>query len=109
VEEAVSETAAPERLAQCENEIWQDDAGVYKPCPGRLHFRREDYDAPCDTCGARCGSLVADYIDPAGYWPEAEARSDVEVHNAWVADHSAGHPMGRGSCPFCRMPDPTTT
>jgi hypothetical protein len=102
------EVSEAERLARCENEIWLDVEGEYTLCPGRLHFRAEDRDAACDTCGARCGSLVADYIDPAGAWPEAQRRFELEVHNAWVADHNAGHPKGRGNCPFCSTTDSQT-
>jgi hypothetical protein len=37
-----------------------------------------------------------------GPWPEAEARWQADLRDAWTQDHQAGHPQGRGSCPFCR-------
>lgn len=45
-------------VAICENDIDREDGGVDR-CPGRLHFKQGDLEAPCDTCGGRCGWMVA--------------------------------------------------
>lgn len=53
----------PRREARCENLIENPDLTA-TPCDGRLWFTPGDIEAPCDTCGARCGYLVADYVVP---------------------------------------------
>lgn len=94
-------TATPVRFARCENEIEVEHPVLaYVPCLGLLAFRPQDGDAPCDTCGARCGALVADYIGPAGPWPQAHESFRRDVALAWVADHEQGHPRGVGRCPL---------
>jgi hypothetical protein len=44
--------------APCRNEVEQPD-GTATPCDGTLTFGPMDREAPCDTCGGRCGRLVA--------------------------------------------------
>ncbi len=73
------------RLAHCANEIESDGPNgvlIYENCPGMLSFRPEDRHAACPVCGASCGSLVADYIEPEGPWPEAIERWHAEVEKA---------------------------
>lgn len=72
-----------------------------RDCPGRLAFRPGDRDAACDTCGGRCGVLVATYEDGLGPSREAEEKWWEKVHDSWVIDHATDHPNGRGNCPFC--------
>lgn len=71
----------PVRYAHCSNDIEHDDPDRlwYENCPGRLAFEPTDRYAACPECGATCGSLVADYEDPAGPWPEAVAQWHAEV------------------------------
>ncbi|MGI8306986.1 hypothetical protein [Saccharopolyspora hattusasensis] len=49
------------RVARCTNVIEHNDLTA-APCTGLLRFTPDDVQAKCDTCGAWCGSLVADYI-----------------------------------------------
>lgn len=92
----------PARYARCTNEIEVErPVFTYVPCLGLLAFAPEDRDAACDTCGARCGSLVADYIGGDGPWPEAVARWREDVAALWREDHDAGHMNGAGNCPVC--------
>lgn len=50
------------RVARCNNLIEQPDLTA-TPCTGLLRFAPDDIEAPCDTCGGRCGHLVADYVE----------------------------------------------
>jgi len=59
-----------ERRARCNN--YRED--LDRSCDGALHFRPGDLDAPCDTCGARCGRMVADYIDDDFERPDHRCR-----------------------------------
>ncbi len=45
--------------APCSNDLWREDTHDYVDCVGTLTFGPDDREAPCDTCGARCGRLVA--------------------------------------------------
>lgn len=45
--------------APCSNDLWREDTYDYAACPGTLTFGPDDREAPCDSCGARCGRLVA--------------------------------------------------
>lgn len=92
------------RLAACENETQGED-GTYTACPGRLTFRLGDCDALCDVCGARCGVLVAKYLDGRGPSLAAELAFAAKVADLWHKDHTAGHPNGTGNCPHptCRQ------
>lgn len=92
--------------ALCEN-VTFETSGREIQCPGILRFTRADRDAACDTCGARCGALVAAYVD-GGPWPEAEARFAQEIADAWADDHRNGHPRGIGGCPRCKTNATTT-
>lgn len=54
-------TVPPTLVARCSN-YPEPDAGRTR-CPGRLRFRWGQSEAPCDTCGARCGVAVADWVE----------------------------------------------
>lgn len=94
----------PVRYAMCDNYLEGEGEGGKLdawPCPGRLTIHPEDRDAACDTCGGRCGVLVAHYEDGKGPHPGAEDRFYRAVMDAWTTDHAAGHPKGQGNCPMC--------
>jgi hypothetical protein len=55
------------RIARCDN--YRED--LDEACTGRLHFQPDDLEAPCDTCGARCGRLVASYLNGDDAWRES--------------------------------------
>jgi hypothetical protein len=48
------------RIARCTNDIERPDSTATR-CQGRLYFEPDDLQSACDTCGAWCGYLVADY------------------------------------------------
>lgn len=62
-----SRTLEQPRLAKCANILERyylngpQDNPTGIACPGTLAFWLGDRDAPCNTCGARCGFMVADY------------------------------------------------
>jgi hypothetical protein len=58
------------RIARCDN--YRED--LDQPCDGRLHFKPGDIEAPCDTCGARCGYLVAKYLNGRSGWRESREK-----------------------------------
>lgn len=60
VADAADAKAPAVRLARCTN--YRED--VDRPCDGVLAFRTPPAsDAACGTCGARCGYMVADYVE----------------------------------------------
>jgi hypothetical protein len=69
------------RTARCDNVIEPTDTftsldGEYR-CAGILRFADGDLQAACDTCGAWCGYLVADYIDDGWSDPLREATQTI--------------------------------
>lgn len=48
-----------QRLARCTN--YRED--LDQPCDGTLPYGPDDIEAACGTCGARCGYMVAEYLD----------------------------------------------
>lgn len=63
------------RIARCDN--YRED--LDEPCAGRLRFEPDDLEAACDTCGARCGSMVAKYLNGDDSWRESR-------ENRWYRD-----------------------
>lgn len=61
-----------ELVARCENVSEPD--GV--PCSGHLRYRWGQSDAPCDTCGGRCGIAVAAWVRVDGTPQPAEQDAD---------------------------------
>lgn len=64
------------RLARCRNLHEHPDLTA-TACDGALRFGPDDLDAACDSCGARCGRDVADYLSAA-------------FDTVWLDAHSAG-------------------
>lgn len=64
-------------LARCTNIIERSDLTA-TPCNGALRFAADDLEAACDSCGARCGSDVADFLSAAfdPDWLEAHESND---------------------------------
>jgi hypothetical protein len=67
-------------VARCEN-VHEPDG---TPCTGRLSFRWGQSDAACDTCGARCGIAVADWLAVHPAAPAAEADEVDCGHHSWA-------------------------
>lgn len=44
--------------AWCNNYLEDED----RPCDGIIVYQEDDREAPCTSCGGRCGYLVADYL-----------------------------------------------
>jgi hypothetical protein len=67
-------------IARCENFDEEADA----PCPGWLRFGWGQSDAPCSTCGSRCGIAVA-------RWERVEggASSVREEWAVWDPTHTS--------------------
>ncbi len=67
--------------APCSNDVWDDETGARRDCPGMVTFGPQDSQAACGACGAWCGRLVAFGL-PSGAsfrdqaWNEHEQRWD---------------------------------
>lgn len=91
--------------ARCNNYLEDED----RPCDGIILYREADLDAPCTSCGGRCGWMVADYF-PGQSRKSWITRPIEEVEYALLHDcrnHGCDPPHGDSPVLLERVERPT--